>query len=126
MLKDIISSNNPIVNDVRGHYVEGVKSAVDFWGMPDHIKKLECNFYKVQCSALIVSKIGETNKTTGAKVNSRLDPSSFPHHFSSHDPSSFEFLRVWGRIEVEGKNHKNASNSAYRHDDRHRRLADHP
>ena len=52
-------------------------AAVDFWGMPDHIKKLECNFYKVQCSALIVSKIGETNKTTEAKVNSRLDP-TFP------------------------------------------------
>jgi hypothetical protein len=29
--------------------------------MPDHIKKLVCNFYKVPNSALIVSKRGETN-----------------------------------------------------------------
>ena len=29
-----------------------VKSAVDFYGMPDHIKKLICNFYKVQSAAL--------------------------------------------------------------------------
>ena len=70
-----------------------VKSAVDFQGMPDHIKKLVCNFYKLSSSALIVSRKVETNKTTGKNTEQKSTADLTPPHLSVYQKRFVLFYR---------------------------------